>query len=142
MAQSVSEAAVSEERTYGIRELADEFGITTRTIRFYEDHGLLRPRREGQRRIYSRGDRVRLKLTLRGKRLGMSLPEIREIFDLYDTDIATGGNRQLRHYLKILGEKRELLLQQRRDIDEALAELEESARRCEAILAERGEHQT
>ncbi|MGL4917519.1 MAG: MerR family transcriptional regulator, partial [Aeromonas allosaccharophila] len=75
-----------EGRRFSISELAREFDITTRSIRFYEDQGLLNPAREGQTRIYSKQDRVRLKLTLRGKRLGFSLAEIRELFDLYDAD--------------------------------------------------------
>lgn len=125
--------------TYTITELAREFGVTTRAIRFYESHGLLNPRRDGQKRIYSRRDRTRLNLTLRGKRLGMSLSEIRELFDLYDE--AHGEQRQLERYLKILGERRQALEQQRKDLDDALAELEDSERRCRDILAEqeRGE---
>ena len=70
--------------TYTISELAKEFGVTTRTIRFYEDQGLLSPKREGTNRVFSPRDRVRLKLALRGKRLGFSLAEIRELFELYD----------------------------------------------------------
>ncbi|MDZ7810924.1 MAG: MerR family DNA-binding transcriptional regulator [Arhodomonas sp.] len=88
--------------TYTISELAREFAITTRAIRFYENRGLLTPRREGQRRVYSRRDRTRLKLTLRGKRLGMTLAEIKEVFDLYD--VAHGEERQLARYLEILDE--------------------------------------
>ena len=71
------------EKTYTITELADEFGITLRTLRFYEEQGLITPIREGRQRIFSRRDRVRLKLILRGKRLGLSINEIREIIDLY-----------------------------------------------------------
>jgi len=119
--------------TYTISELAREFGITTRAIRFYENRGLLNPRREGQRRIYSRRDRTRLKLTLRGKRLGMTLAEIKEVFDLYDT--AHGEERQLDRYLKILDEKRQLFLQQRKDLEDALSEMEDSMARCRRILA-------
>lgn len=121
--------------TYTISELAREFGITTRAIRFYENQGLLNPRREGQRRIYSRRDRTRLKLTLRGKRIGMTLAEIREVFDLYD--VAHGEERQLEHYLKILSEKRQSLLRQRQDLDDALAEIADSERRCKKVLEER-----
>lgn len=120
--------------TFTISDLAREFGVTTRTIRFYESHGLLNPRRDGQKRIYSRRDRTRLILTLRGKRLGMKLSEVRELFDLYDQ--AHGEQRQLERYLKILGERREALKRQRRDLDDALAELEDSERRCREILAE------
>ena len=72
--------------TCGIAELAREFGITTRTIRFYEDRGLITPRREGQRRVYASRDRVRLRLIMRGKRLGFSLEEIRSMIDIYDVD--------------------------------------------------------
>lgn len=121
--------------TYTISELAREFGVTTRAIRFYENRGLLAPRREGQKRIYNRRDRTRLKLTLRGKRLGMTLAEIKEVFDLYD--MAHGEQRQLQRYLEILQRKRDMLLQQRQDLEEALSELEESARRCRVILSER-----
>lgn len=120
--------------TYTISELAREFDVTTRAIRFYESRGLLAPRREGQKRIYSRRDRTRLKLTLRGKRLGMTLSEIKEVFDLYD--MAHGEQRQLERYLQILQRKREMLLQQRQDLEEALSELEDSTRRCHAVLAE------
>jgi DNA-binding transcriptional MerR regulator len=118
--------------TYTISELAKEFGITPRTIRFYESRGLLSPRREGQQRIYSRRDRTRLKLTLRGKRIGMTLAEIGEVFDLYD--MSRGEERQLERYLNILEEKRDALLRQRQDLEDALAELEDSAQRCRAVL--------
>lgn len=124
-----------KDRTYTISELAREFDITTRAIRFYESCGLLTPRREGQRRIYSRRDRTRLKLTLRGKRIGMSLAEIGEVFDLYD--MAHGQERQLERYLNILEEKRTNLLGQLKDVQDVLAELEESAQRCREILAAR-----
>lgn len=125
--------------TYSISELAREFGITTRAIRFYENRGLLNPRREGQKRIYSRRDRTRLKLTLRGKRLGMTLAEIKEVFDLYD--VAHGEERQLERYLEILDEKRRLFLQQRKDLEEALGELEDSMGRCRRILESKQEHE-
>ncbi|MGD8429888.1 MAG: MerR family DNA-binding transcriptional regulator [Ectothiorhodospiraceae bacterium] len=121
--------------TYSISDLAREFDITTRAIRFYENRGLLSPRRDGQRRIYSQRDRTRLKLTLRGKRLGMTLAEIKEVFDLYD--MAHGEERQLERYVEILQEKREALAQQRRDVEEALQELEDSERRCRLLLEEK-----
>jgi DNA-binding transcriptional MerR regulator len=98
-----------------ITELANEFGITTRTIRHYEDEGLLSPRREGQNRLFSPRDRVRLKLALRGKRLGFSLAEIRELFDLYD--LARDEKRQLEQFLTKLEKRRALLVQQREDIE-------------------------
>lgn len=118
--------------TFTITELAREFDVTTRAIRFYENRGLLNPWRAGQRRIYSRRDRVRLNLTLRGKRLGMTLSEIKEVFDLYD--MAHGEERQLERYLKILESKRDSFLRQRQHLDDALAEIEESMRRCRTIL--------
>lgn len=117
---------------YTIGGLAREFDITTRTIRYYEDQGLLAPIREGRRRLYRRRDRARLKLILRGKRLGFTLGEIRETFVLYDQ--AHGEFRQLRYYLGVLEEKREQLRRQRRDIDDALGELEQSYARCEQLL--------
>jgi len=121
--------------TYSISELAREFQITPRAIRFYENRGLLAPQRDGQRRIYSRRDRTRLKLTLRGKRLGMTLAEIGELFSLYD--LAHGEERQLERYLRMLADKREMLLRQRRDLEDALAELQDSMERCQSILEEK-----
>ncbi|QIT55796.1 MerR family DNA-binding transcriptional regulator [Aquisalimonas sp. 2447] len=130
---------ISSAPVYTIGELAREFDITTRAIRYYEDQGLLEPIREGQKRMYRRRDRARLKLILRGKRLGMTLSEIRETFVLYDQ--AHGHQRQLRYYLGVLDEKREQLKQQRRDIEDALNELEQSYARCQELLNEqkRGE---
>lgn len=127
--------STEDQTTYTISELAKEFQVTPRAIRFYESSGLLAPRREGQRRIYSRRDRTRLMLTLRGRRIGMSLAEIGEVFDLYD--MAHGEERQLERYLAILEERRASLLQQLQDVKVVLAELEESAARCRVILAER-----
>jgi len=119
--------------TYTISELAREFDITTRTIRFYEDRGLLAPIRVGQKRFYRRRDRTRLKLILRGKRLGFTLGEIRETFELYDQ--AHGEARQLRYYLEVLTEKRAQLVRQQRDLEETLAEIEQSYNHCRALLA-------
>jgi len=112
-------------KTYSIGELAEEFGITSRTLRLYEEQGLLDPKREGTRRIYSDRNRVRLRLILRGKRLGWSLSEIRESFDLYDSD--HGEEAQLELMLEKLGKRREALKAQRRDIDNALKDLERIA---------------
>lgn len=120
---------------YSIGELSREFGITTRTIRFYESKGLLSPLRSGQRRLYRRRDRTRLKLILRGKRLGFTLDEIKETFDLYDQ--AHGEAKQLRYYLSVLERKRTQLLRHRQDLEDALAELEESYRHCQALLQSR-----
>jgi len=119
---SMSEAGNSD-RTYGIGELAEEFGITSRTLRVYEEQGLLDPRREGTRRIYSERNRVRLRLILRGKRLGWSLSEIRESFDLYDSSL--GETAQLESMLDKLQQRRAALLAQRADIDNALRDLDQ-----------------
>ena len=108
--------------TFSISELAQEFALTTRAIRFYEDEGLIAPTREGRNRVYGSRERTRLKLILRGKRLGLSLSEIREILDLYETDI--DDSPQLRKFVEVLERRRELLLQQREDIDAVLAELD------------------
>ena len=112
----------SGKKTYSIGELAGEFGITSRTLRLYEEEGLLDPRREGTRRIYNERNRVRLRLILRGKRLGWSLSEIRESFDLYDSSL--GEEAQLESMLGKLEYRRETLIGQRKDIDSALRELE------------------
>lgn len=116
----------------GIAELARELDVTTRTIRFYEAEGLIAPTRRGQQRIFSPRDRVRLKLILRGKRLGFSLGEIREIIDLYDT--APGEAGQLRFFLDKIRERRAALEGQRADIAETLRELAEVEARCQAQL--------
>ena len=113
---------------FSIADLAQEMDITTRTIRFYEDKGLLRPARRGQQRIYSRADRTRLKLVLRGKRLGWPLDDIREMIELYDTP--DGERKQLEVMLQKLSNNRSVLQQQREDIDLALRELEEIEERC------------
>ncbi|HWP86258.1 MAG TPA: MerR family DNA-binding transcriptional regulator [Burkholderiales bacterium] len=116
-----------------ITELASEFGITTRTIRHYEDEGLLSPRREGQNRLFSPRDRVRLKLALRGKRLGFSLSEIRELFDLYD--LARDEKGQLEQFLTKLEKRRALLEQQREDIEVMLNEIAFFEIQCRKLLA-------
>ncbi|MGB6189992.1 MAG: MerR family DNA-binding transcriptional regulator [Aeromonas molluscorum] len=121
-----------EARSYSISELAKEFDVTTRSIRFYEDQGLLTPTRQGQTRIYSRQDKVRLKLTLRGKRLGFSLADIRELFDLYDAD--KSSRTQLRSMLSLIEEKRQTLNQQLEDIKMVLLELDAAKQRCQHSL--------
>lgn len=121
-------------RTYTISELAHEFGVTTRTIRHYEEQGLVSPRREGISRVFNHRDRVRLKLALRGKRLGFSLNEIRELFELYD--LARDEKRQLREFLAKLDRRRDLLEQQREDIEVMLNEVNFFAAQCRRLLAE------
>jgi DNA-binding transcriptional MerR regulator len=120
-------------RTWTIAELADEFGVTHRTIRFYEDRGLVTPERVGTRRVYHPRDRVRLGLVLRGKRLGFDLGEIARIVDMYDQE--PGEEGQLRYLLEQIERRRAELEQRRRDIDETLAELEVVERRCREALA-------
>ncbi len=122
------------DRRYSIAELAREFDVTTRTIRFYEDEGLIRPARHGQRRVFGARDRVRLKLILRGKRLGFSLGEIRDIIDLYDAD--PGEEGQLRFFLDKIAERRAALERQRTDILETLHELAQVEAKCVKRLDE------
>jgi DNA-binding transcriptional MerR regulator len=123
-----------DSRTYSISELAREFDVTTRSIRFYEDQGLLNPARQGQTRIYNKQDRVRLKLTLRGKRLGFSLADIRDLFDLYDAD--KSSRTQLQTMLGLVADKRETLQQQLEDIKMVLLELDAAEQRCQQALAQ------
>ena len=118
--------------TYSISELAREFGVTTRTIRFYEDQGLLSPAREGTSRVFSNRDRVRLKLALRGKRLGFSLAEIRELFELYD--VSRDERKQLEEFLSRLDRRRAHLEQQREDIEVMLTEINFFANQCRRLL--------
>jgi DNA-binding transcriptional MerR regulator len=118
--------------TFTISELAREFGVSTRTIRFYEDEGLLSPMREGINRVFSQRDRVRLKLALRGKRLGFSLAEIRELFELYD--ISRDEHKQLEEFLAKLERRRALLEQQREDIEVMLREIDFFANECRRLL--------
>jgi DNA-binding transcriptional MerR regulator len=121
--------------TYSITDLSKEFDITTRTIRFYEDKGLISPQREGQRRIYSPRDRVRLRLIMRGKRLGFALSEIQEMIDLYDTD--RSEVTQLQVLLDHIKERRTALMQQQQDINAMLEELDTLEDQCSAILQEK-----
>ena len=111
----------AERLEYSISELSREFEITPRAIRFYEDQGLLAPRRDGQRRIYAPRDRTRLKLTLRGKRLGLTLSEIRELIDMYEP--GRDERPQLERFLAVLESHKASLLQQRADIEAQLAEI-------------------
>src|SRR3954451_17624506 len=107
---------------FSISDLAREFDVTPRAIRFYEDQGLLAPRREGQRRIYTGRDRTRLKLTLRGKRLGLTLSEIRELIDMYEP--GRDERAQLERFLAVLESHKASLEQQRGDIEAQLSELQ------------------
>src|SRR4051812_29365945 len=122
--------------TYTIAELAREFDITARAIRFYEDQGLLSPMREGQggrNRVYTPRDRTRLKLTLRGKRLGLTLSEIKSIIDMYESPRDTVA--QMNRFMAVLAQQRETPEQQREDIDMALAEISAHEESCRQMLA-------
>ena len=123
-------------QTFSITELAEEFDVTTRTIRYYEDEGLLKPTRQGQRRIYAVGDRVRLKLIMRGKRLGFSLAEIKEMVTMYDSDPSEVA--QLKLFLTKIGERRAVLIQQREDIDSILGELDRLEDTSRGLLKTKG----
>ena len=118
--------------TYSISDLAGEFDVTTRTIRFYEEKGLLSPRRAGTRRIYSPADRTRLRLILRGKRLGLSLDESAEIIRLYGSP---GNNRrQLELLIRKIRERREVLRRRQRDLETMLEELADAESKCRDAL--------
>jgi DNA-binding transcriptional MerR regulator len=125
---------VSEKtNTYTISELAREFGVTSRALRLYEESDLLAPKREGTRRIYAERDRVRLRLVLRGKRLGWSLAEIRESFNLYDSGM--GEVAQLNYLLEKLAARREVLQTQKQDIELALQDLDRIADNAQTALS-------
>jgi DNA-binding transcriptional MerR regulator len=125
-------AAPRSYSSYTITELAAEFDVTPRAIRFYEDMGLLTPQRAGRNRVYTQRDRTRLKLTLRGKRLGLSLSEIKQLVDMYDSPSDT--RQQLTAFMAVLAEHRRLLEQQREDIEITLAEIEQHETRCRNLL--------
>ncbi|CAM3527940.1 MerR family transcriptional regulator [Parendozoicomonas haliclonae] len=121
---------------YSISDLAKEFDVTPRAIRFYEEQGLLNPERRGQTRIYSPSDRVRLKLILRGKRLGFTLEESRTLFELYDP--SSGNRRQLETMLETIDRHRTHLAQQLHDIQVMMLELDEAETRCARALEAAG----
>jgi len=126
----------SGQEEFTIRALTREFGVTARTLRFYEEKGLLAPRREGQDRLYSRRDRARLKYVLMGKNVGFSLEEIRDMLDLYD--LGDGQVTQLKVAHARFGEQIERLQRQREEIDRAIAELERARATVGEMLAARG----
>jgi DNA-binding transcriptional MerR regulator len=122
----------TERTEFSISDLAREFDITPRAIRFYEDQGLISPRREGQRRVYTPRDKTRLKLTLRGKRLGLSLSEIKELIDMYEP--GRDARPQLERFLAVLESHKSSLLQQRADIEAQLTELQAFEKRVRKQL--------
>jgi DNA-binding transcriptional MerR regulator len=127
--------AAEEHRTWTVRELADELGVTTRTLRFYEAEGLVSPRRVGTSRIYSSRDRARLRLILRGRRFGMTLGECREIVDMYD-GAASSERRQLETLLRRLDEISADLRERQADLRRTLAEVADVSAQCRERLAE------
>ena len=120
---------------FAISDLAREFGITPRTIRFWEDQGILAPQREGRNRVFTRRDRARLKMALRGKRLGLSLAEIKDLIGMYSgTEDETP---QLIECLRVMSKRREALEQQREDIEAMLADIAQFEQQCEQELLRR-----
>ncbi|MBK1779946.1 MerR family DNA-binding transcriptional regulator [Advenella sp. WQ 585] len=120
------------QRTWSISELAQEFNITPRTLRFYEDHGIITPRREGQKRIYTQKDKTRLKLALRGKRLGFQLADISSLIDMYDGPGST--TPQLKQYIAMLNRHKEQLESQKRDLEAILQEIHTQEEHCMELL--------
>lgn len=130
----VNKRALPRMATYSISDLARELDITTRAIRFYEEQGMLVPERRGQERIYAAKDKVTLKLILRGKRIGFSLAECKELIELYDP--ASGNRKQLETFMDKITERRAQLEQQLLDIQQMQLELDTAEERCQAALAE------
>jgi DNA-binding transcriptional MerR regulator len=120
---------------YTIGDLSREFGVTLRTLRFYEDKGLLNPKRQGMTRIYNRRDRARLKLVLMGKKVGFSLVEIKEMLDLYD--LKDGQETQLKVALEKFQNQIDVLKQQKLDIEQAISELTQTMDVVSGMLEER-----
>jgi len=136
---SIKSAAIitwneSVNKTYSISDLASEFSITTRTIRFYEEKGYLNPKREGTRRVYATPDRTSLRLILRGKRLGLTLDETAELIKMYGSP---GGNRsQLEKFIVRIGEKRAELAHKQRDLEVMINDLQSVEDKCHVALAQ------
>ena len=128
---------MSDNKTYTITDLAHEFKVTARAIRFYEDKGLLHPTRQGMMRVYAKRDRARLLLILRGKRLGFSLAEIREMIDLYD--LGDGRIEQLTLTLKRSRDRLAALETQREDIEEAITQLKQDVRILDDFLKQKAD---
>ncbi|HUG24740.1 MerR family transcriptional regulator [Piscinibacter sp.] len=133
-APAVAHASPAAPPTYTISQLAREFDLTTRAIRFYEDCGLLSPQRSGRHRIYSARDRTRLKLTLRGKRLGLTLAEVKELVDMYESPRDTQA--QLKKFLVVLAAHRAQLEQQLTDLHANLDEVRAHEKEARRLLAD------
>ena len=123
-------------KTYSISELSKEFDVTTRAIRLYEESGLLAPERDGNRRIYQGRDRVRLQLILRGKRIGFTLAQVKEMFDLYDSKPVDGEKKQIIYLLEIMEQRLEALKLQREELELAVVDIESVCGRARETLAE------
>ena len=132
LAQKQAWQSIGDEKVFSVGELASEHSVSTRSLRFYEEQGLLNPLRRGRTRFFTQKDRVRLKLVLRGKRLGLSLAEIKEIVLMYDAELGETG--QLKLLINTIAEKRDLLEQRQRDLDITLAEMQSVEERCLAKL--------
>ncbi len=120
---------------FTISDLAREFGITPRTIRFWEDQGILAPEREGSKRVFTRGDRARLKMALRGKRLGLSLAEIKDLIGMYSS--TADETPQLQECLRVISKRRQALEQQREDIEAMLSEIAQFEILCQEEISRR-----
>ncbi len=134
-AMTAAAKASRADQTWTVGELADELGVTTRTLRFYEAEGLITPGRAGSARVYDHRDRARIRLILRGKRFGMSLSEIREIVDMYD-GAASSERRQLETLLSRLDEITADLTARQRDLKRTMSEVGEVAQQCRDRLAQ------
>src|SRR3989442_5257499 len=130
---AVAHASPSSAQTFTISELAGDFDLTTRAIRFYEDCGLISPQRRGRNRVYTARDRTRLKLTLRGKRLGLTLAEVKELVDMYESPRDT--QPQLKKFLVVLAAHREQLEQQLADLHATLDEVRTHEKEARRLLA-------
>ena len=133
---AVAQLSPASPQTFSITELAQEFDLTTRAIRFYEDCGLLSPQRQGRQRVYTARDRTRLKLTLRGKRLGLTLGEVKELVDMYDSPRDT--EPQLRKFLLVLAAHRAQLEQQMADLNATLDEVRAHEKEARRLLPATG----
>lgn len=121
-----------DKKYYGISELSKEFNVTPRTIRHYEDEGLIEPARRGQTRLFTEEDRARLELALVGKRLGIHLGKLRELFDQYDN--ARGDEKRTRQLIELLSQQRKALTQQQADIQRMVGELEHMEKQCRGTI--------
>ena len=137
MRQTAPTPAAPPAATFAISDLAHEFGITPRTIRFWEDQGILAPEREGSKRVFTRRDRARLKMALRGKRLGLSLAEIKDLIGMYNS--TEDETPQLLQCLRIMEKRRLALQQQREDIEAMLADIGQFESLCREELTRRNQ---